>query len=311
MNLYEVYADRHFLGAGAPVEPAEYRPVTLPLREGTVLTKAAWADLDSFPLSTLLPYRSIVTQRAPVESRPPSIYRLVWQGRYYQLWQRPENPTTQILEHIPYGQSTTEPYCGVAQNAATKSACSLNAVAIPDCPQLESFARKAASENAHLVAYERPDPIAVHGDEVRWPGSWADDTASQTLTPQEAGTATGHIIVPTSQRYELFLGGSFGRGFNVRIDGHSVGSVTNELSLFRTYAPVTQVYLTQGVHTFEYEYPEASLAPGSGWGYFTELASVVLEPLQFPSSEMVTVKPSEAADLCGHALDWLEIVSNT
>ena len=89
VNEYEVYADRHFLREGAPVEPAEYRNVTLPLRDGVSLTESAWADLDSFPLSTLEPYRSIVTRRSPVESRPPSTYQLVWQGRYYQLWRRP------------------------------------------------------------------------------------------------------------------------------------------------------------------------------------------------------------------------------
>ena len=32
INEYEVYADRHFLREGAPVEPAEYRNVTLPLQ---------------------------------------------------------------------------------------------------------------------------------------------------------------------------------------------------------------------------------------------------------------------------------------
>ena len=36
VNEYEVYADRHFLREGAPVEPAEYRTVTLPLRDGVV-----------------------------------------------------------------------------------------------------------------------------------------------------------------------------------------------------------------------------------------------------------------------------------
>ncbi len=121
VNEYEVYADRHFLRAGAPVEPAEYRPVTLPLRGGESLTKSAWASLDAFPLSTLLPYRSIVTRRTPVESRPPSIYRLVWQGRYYQLWQRPEPAPTTILEQIPYGEPNSHPYCGSAENAADRA----------------------------------------------------------------------------------------------------------------------------------------------------------------------------------------------
>ena len=122
INQYEVYADRHFLRDGAPVEPAEYRSVTLPLRDGVSLTKGAWADLDSFPLSTLEPYRSIVTARSPAESRPPSIYRLVWQGRYYELWQRPAQPVRSILEHVPLGESNKLPYCGQAQYGSVRTA---------------------------------------------------------------------------------------------------------------------------------------------------------------------------------------------
>ncbi len=116
MNEYEIYADRHFLREGAPVEPAEYRTVTLPLSNGVSLTKGAYADIDSFPLSTLEPYRSIVTRRTPTESRPPSIYHLVWQGRYYQLWQRAEPPERTILRHVPLGESNSLPYCGAASS---------------------------------------------------------------------------------------------------------------------------------------------------------------------------------------------------
>ena len=146
MNEYEVYADRHFLREGAPVEPAEYRPVDLPLREGTLLTKSAWADLDSFPLSTLEPYRSIVTRRSPAESRPPSIYQLIWQGRHYQLWQRPAQPSTRILEHVPLGESNTRPYCGNAEGPPSVPLCSANPVAVPPCTQIQSLGRAGARQ---------------------------------------------------------------------------------------------------------------------------------------------------------------------
>ncbi len=106
---YEVYADRHFLRSGAPVEPAEYRSVTLPLRNGAILTKSAWADLDSFAPATLEPYRSIVLARSPAESRPPSLYSLVWRGRYYELWQRPRKPTSRLLATSPTGNRTSCP----------------------------------------------------------------------------------------------------------------------------------------------------------------------------------------------------------
>ena len=58
-----------------------------------MLTKTAWANIDSFGLQTLAPYRSLVIRVGPTESLPPSIYQLVWAGRYYQLWQQPAHPT--------------------------------------------------------------------------------------------------------------------------------------------------------------------------------------------------------------------------
>jgi hypothetical protein len=318
VNFYEAYADRHFLRAGAPVEPAEYRPVTLPTRSGAVLTKSAWANLDAFPLSTLLPYRSIVTMRSPVESRPPSIYSLVWKGTYYELWQRPEPAPETIIEHIPYGEPNTHPYCGNSQFGASEPVCSLNPVAIPSCPQLQSFGRKARGEGAHLVAYQRAIPTFTYGDQVLWPASWLDEQASHTLTATTPGTAVGHIAIPSSQTYEMFLGGAFGRGFEVRVDGRKLGRVKDQLSGFIAYIPVGRVYLTAGVHTFEYVYPHADLTPGNGEtlgsgefapdGRFTSLSAVLLQPLQYPPSELISVAPSEATRLCGRPLEWVELV---
>jgi hypothetical protein len=320
LNYYEAYADRHFLRDGAPVEPAEYRPVTLPLRDGTALTKAAWANLDAFPLSTLLPYRSIVTIRAPIESRPPSIYSLVWQGRYYQLWQRPEPAPATILEHIPYGEENAHPYCGNAESGKTEPLCAIDPVAIPSCPQLLSFGRAARERHAHLVAYQRAEPTFARGDEVLWPASWVREPDTHTLIPTRPGTAVGHVAVSNSQPYELFLDGAFGgRGLEVRVDGRKVGAIEHELAGFISSIPVTKLYLSAGVHKFEYTYPQADLTPGGGEtlgtgefavdSRFTQFAALVLQPLEYPRSELISVPAGEAKQLCGRQLEWVELVS--
>src|SRR5439155_14320208 len=201
INEYEWYADRHFLRDGAPVEPAEYRPYTVPLRDGVQLTKSASADLDAFAASTLEAYRSIVTRRSPAESRPPSIYRLVWQDRYYQLWQRPVRPSTRILQHVPLGESNTLPYCGMAQNASPEPLCSIDPVATPPCAQVQGLARQASVEHAGLVAYQRPAPIVARGDETVWPGRWTHNLGPRSLIATTPGEAVGHIVVPSAQRY--------------------------------------------------------------------------------------------------------------
>jgi hypothetical protein len=308
MNMYEVYADRHFLREGAPVEPAEYRPVTLPLREETSLTDSAWADLDSFPLSTLEPYRSIVTRRSPAESRPPSDYNLVYSGTYYQLWQRPLQPARRILEHVPLGESNTLPYCGRNEEGGYKPLCSMNSVAVPSCPVVQRLASRAASEGATLVAYQHPEPIAVRGDDLVWPGGWIHSEEEHTLIPTVPGSAIAQIRVASAQRFELWLGGSFARGFEVSVDGRHVGTVRNQLNAFEEYVSVADVFLTPGVHIFKFTYPHPSLAPGSGLGEFTYLAEIILEPLQSPSSTLLEVAPAQASTLCGRQLDWIEIV---
>jgi hypothetical protein len=310
LNEYEIYGDNHFLRAGAPTEPAEYRSVLLALRDGTLLTKSAWADLDSFPLSTLEEYRSILTRRSPAESRPPSNYRLVWQGTYYDLWQRPEGSTAEVIDHIPYGESNELPYCGVAQNARAKSECSVNPVATPPCPEIHELAKRASQAEADLVAYRRPEPIVARADQTRWPGLWFYDPASHALTANTPGALVSHIGVADSQRYELWLGGSFARGFEVSIEGHSLGRVKDQLSSIGGYVHVGDVELSGGVYKIVLTYPDSDLTPGSGDNSFTSLSAIALVPTR-PPSRLVRVKPEQAGRLCGHPLDWIELVSTT
>jgi hypothetical protein len=308
---YEVYADRHFLRDGAPVEPAEYRSVNLPLLSGAILTKSAWADLDSFAPATLEPYRSIVIARSPAESRPPSLYRLVWQGRYYELWQRPARPTSRLLSHVPYGESNTLAYCGVAQNRPGVQAplCSANPAAIPPCAQIERLAATASRDRAELVAYQRPQPIVARGDQTRWPAPWGHDAASRTLWPNTPGTAVARIDVYGNQDYELWLGGSFSRGFALSVDGRYVRRIKDELLSIGGYAPVVDVYLTPGIHVFALTYPHSDLTPGSGDNQQTSLAAISLQPLDRPRTRLLTVAPVQARSLCGRSLDWIEIVA--
>jgi hypothetical protein len=309
INEYEIYADRHFLREGAPTEPAEYREATLPLRSGAVLTKGGAADLDAFPLSTLLPYRSIVVRRSPVNSRPPSIYHLVWQGRYYELWQRPEEPTRTILEHIPYGDSNSLVYCGQAQYGPAEPLCAIQPVTVtPSCPQIVGFGRQALLQHAILVAYQRPEPIVVRADQSLWPGSWSHSPAEQTLTATNPATLVAHIAVASAQNYELWLGGSFGRGFRVSVDGEHVGAVKDQLSNIDGYIHIGNLFLAPGVHTFAITYPHADLTPGSGTDGITTLSAIALQPRERPTSELLEVPGTQARTLCGRPLDWIEIV---
>jgi hypothetical protein len=91
MTEYQPYGVRHFLRELDPEGASELRRRLIPLRDGSVLPKGASADLSEFRPDALLPYRTLVLRRTPVGSRPPAPYRLVWQRRFYEVWQRPDS----------------------------------------------------------------------------------------------------------------------------------------------------------------------------------------------------------------------------
>jgi len=128
------------------------------------------------------------------------------------------------------------------------------------------------------------------------------------LTPAAPGEAISHIAVASAQSYELWLGGSFTRGFEVSVDGRQVGRVKNELSTINGYVHVTDVFLTPGIHTFGFTYPHHDLTPGSAENELTSLFAISLQPQQISTNE-ISVEPAQATGLCGRPLDWIEIVT--
>jgi hypothetical protein len=90
MTEYQPYGVRHFLRRLDAEGASELRRRVIPLRDGSTVPKGGFADLAAFRPDAILPYRTLVLRRTPVGTRPPSPYRLVWQKRFYEVWQRPE-----------------------------------------------------------------------------------------------------------------------------------------------------------------------------------------------------------------------------
>jgi hypothetical protein len=89
MTEYQPYGARHFLRRLDPEATSELRRRSIPLRDGSTLPKASYADLSSFRPDAVLDYRTLVLRRSPVATRPPGSYVPVWRGRFYDVWQRP------------------------------------------------------------------------------------------------------------------------------------------------------------------------------------------------------------------------------
>ena len=106
MTEYEPYGARHFLRDAAPEGASELRRRVVPLIGGGTLGKGMTADTDRFRLSGLLVYRTLVLRRSPAQSRPPSPYRLIWRGEFYEVWQRPAAYRRRLIEHRGLGTAT-------------------------------------------------------------------------------------------------------------------------------------------------------------------------------------------------------------
>lgn len=138
MTEYNPYGARHFLrqldGEGA----SELRERLVPQIDGTTVEKGYAVDTDELDPAGLLEYRTLVLRRSPVRSRPPSPYRRVWSGDYYEVWQRPGGDSEESLRRLPLGGP-------------------LEPAAVPACAEVLALADEAAEEpDARLLAAQHP-----------------------------------------------------------------------------------------------------------------------------------------------------------
>jgi hypothetical protein len=268
MTSYEPYGARHFLRNADPEGASELRRRFDYLLDGRMLDKGQSADIDRFQLDGILDYRTLVLRRGPAASRPPSVYRLVRSGRYYEVWQRPESGGPTIIEHLALGDAT-------------------QAAAVPRCADVLRLARKAEAASGYLVTATRPKAVPV-------------------LTPSLSGAASSQIIVPEAGRYTAWLAGDwFGRS-SVTVDGREVGAKRAELNWPGLYTDLGSVELGAGPHTVALTYDTGGLHPGSGgppfsFGPLTLNRQDAREPVE-------QVAPADARRLCDRRLDWIEAV---
>lgn len=307
----EIYADRHFLRDSAPEGASDLRLRPILLSGGQSLIKEAYADIDSFAPAALSPYRTIVARSSPVQSRPPYPYRLAWRGRWYEAWERPPGPGPRLIEHVALGDNAARPYCGLARVGGREvyaGPCGVRPAAVPSCAQIRGLAAEARKQGAHLLALPRENPVVLEPTALRLPAGWRAYPASGLAYLSRPGTATGVISVPAAGRYVAWLGGSFGRGFEVSLDGRRLGAVRYRLNDTGQYEPLAELSLTAGAHRLELRQGSASLHPGSAEAG-DPLGPFVLEPLGAAGRATVAVAPRDAESLCGRSLDWVEIVA--
>jgi hypothetical protein len=285
MTDYEPYGARYFLRDADPEGASELRRRQVPIRAGGTLPKGRSADLDERRLDAVLPYRTLVVRRSPLASRPPLPYRLVWSGRYYEVWQRPATGAGgPVLEHLPIVSTT-----GTSPEAAA---------------QVRRAARTAGRSGRVAAA---PRAAAIRLDLARGgrPSAWRPSAASPgALLPAGAGEARGTVSVPVAGRYSAWVGGSFHSRVKLLVDGKPVGSARHELAHDHPYVWLGEVALARGCHLITLRYKGPDLHPGTA-GEPRALGPVVLAPAA-PRGEPVVVRAARARELCELSLDWVE-----
>jgi hypothetical protein len=241
-------------------------------------------DLDHVSPAALVAYPLIVTRRDPTVSEPPSAYRLVWQGAYYQVWaRRPGAPAA--IDHL--GLSSTRPV---------------------QCSSVRSLALLAAAHGGQLVAAVPPETVMAGVADSRHTSDWTYTHPGLEMTG--AGHMTTTFTLPYAGVWEIWLKGQFMPEFSVSVDGHAIASLGGEIDGNPhnpdTTAPLP-VGLSAGVHRLTIARGGVNLNPGDGgWAIVHE---IFLTPADAPDIDTLHVVPlAEWRSLCGGRFDWIEVV---
>lgn len=241
-------------------------------------------NLDRVPPRAWLGYPLVVTRRNPSASRPPTAYRLLWQGAYYQVWGRRAGAPA-ALAHL--GLSVARPV---------------------RCTAVRRLARLAVRRHGALVAAGSRGLIRIsvarahHPDwRYRWPG----------LSMPRPGTLRATFSVPHAGLWDVWVRGEIMPTLEVGLDGHRLAGVGGELS-GSSYnvdtAPPLRVRLAAGRHRLTIVRGDSSeLAPGDGG--VALLQSLLVTPARSRGDETLQVVPNARwRSLCERRLDWIEVV---
>jgi hypothetical protein len=286
MTEYQPYGVRHFLRAADPEGASELRRRPAQLRNGQTLAKGASADVNQFALSALLTYRTLVLRRSPLASRPPAPFTRTFEGRYYDVWQRPATRSPSIIGDLTYGAGEGGvPDCAaVTRLAATAHVAALAAAPADPQPASVSLATLAGSP---------------------WPRNGTDP--AQAILAR-AGSVSVTFAVPRAGRYAVWAGGTGPRAeLSAAIDGARSGSTREQLQDSGGLVELGTRQLSAGSHTLRLSYGGSDWRPGSGGP--PPIAGPVLIAAADPPTALLRVAPSAARQLCGQRLYWVAALS--
>jgi hypothetical protein len=284
MTEYQPYGVRHFLRSSDAEGASELRRHVVPLIGGASLEKGAYSDIDRFDQGGLRDFRTLVLRRSPAASRPPIGFELVWQGRFYEVWQRSES-APQPIEHLPLGDV-------------------VHPVGRAPCKRVLRLAAQAAPAG-RLAYVVRPQALVIGLPDARHPSSWSGDPVSpNVLFPHGSGSLYTSIELRRGGRQGFWLGGSVRGEVELLVGGRKIGSARQLLNNDGQYMDLGTAQLSPGRHELELRYRAGGLRPGSGGAAFG-LGPLLVAPDSI-RNPVRYLDAGEARLLCGRELDWIE-----
>ena len=258
-----------------------YRPPALAPTEASYRSPV---DFDHLPPAALRAYPLIVTRRDPSSKRPPSAYRLLWQGVYYEVWRR-QRGAPAAIDDIP-----------------------LSGPPAHQCTRIERLARLAAADRAHLVAAGSPELLAISLAHASHPAHWGH--LRRGLVMSTPGALSAPFAVPRAGIWDLRLQGQIMPAIGVSVDGRPLASIGAQLggnSLVPNTLTPLPVSLSAGRHRVSVVRGGLALAPGDGGS--AVLFAIFLTPAKAPAQPpLYAVPPGRWRSLCGRSYEWIEVI---
>jgi hypothetical protein len=241
-------------------------------------------ELDRLSPAALRSYALIVTRRDPAQARPPSAYRLLWQGTYYQVWGRKHGTPAAIAD--------------VAMSGSPRE----------QCARIAGLAALAEVPGERLVAATSPELVTIALAQASRPAGWV--RLREGLGMSTHGRLSAEFAVPVSGVWDVWLQGQIMPTVTLGIDGHSLASIGAQLggnSVVRNTTSPVPVSLSAGRHRLSLTRGGFSPAPGDGGS--ADLYGIFLTPARAPAEQpLLAVAPARWRSLCGRSYEWVEIV---
>lgn len=286
VNEYEEYT-KHFIRRSRGSDPYEgWNAGRAQLLDRTLPVGGHAYDLDQLKPEFVQAYPLIATRRSPAASRPPSNYRRVFRGRWYEVWNRVGQAP---LRHVALGAPPLQP-----------------AGRLP-CKRIQELAALGP-----LAAAARPTPAVIDITQLPLPPGWYRDGADSDMLEIRKGgsiavrgsTTTLEGLGSSGGRVRVWLRGRTYRGGSLAVGGTRL-PLPRELNGPNQWIDAGTVTVAGAqIPPISLERPKRSLRPGDAQADHVGPVELVADA----DPTIVRVKSSDYRELCGVALDWVDVL---